>query len=188
MLLDTCLALTMHFAPGQLESLVFMQFLMLIFSLTGLLLGAMLEERKDAASRLAGEEERVRLILESTAEGIYGVSPTGVCTFVNTAALRALGFSRNRQVLGRNLHKLCHHTKADGELFATEQCGIIRAAQGREPFHETDGLLWRVDGTSFPAEIWAHPLIGDGRITGAVVAFIDRTHQKQQENALRCAK
>jgi PAS domain S-box-containing protein len=188
MLLDTGLALTMRFAPSQLESLAFVQFLMLILSLTGLLVGSMIEERKEAEHRLGEEEERVRLILESTAEGLFGVDPNGICTFMNPAALRALGFAHPQQVLGRVFHNLCHHSHPGGDPYPADQCGVSKAAQSGKKYHELDGFLWRSDGTSFPAEIWAHPLKREGRVTGAVVAFVDRTYRKQQENALRCAK
>jgi two-component system sensor kinase FixL len=47
--------------------------------------------------------------------------------------------------------------------------------------HIEDELLWKADGTSFPAECWYHPQLRAGRVVGAVAAFIDITQRKQAE-------
>jgi signal transduction histidine kinase len=43
-------------------------------------------------------------------------------------------------------------------------------------------VLWRADGTSFPAEYWSHPIINNGNIIGAVVTFLDISERKQIEH------
>ena len=48
-------------------------------------------------------EERTRLILESTAEGIYGMATDGSITFVNTATCRMLGFTPG-EMIGQQAH------------------------------------------------------------------------------------
>ena len=47
--------------------------------------------RSDDA-KLAGSDELVRLLLNSTGEGIYGVDMNGNCTFANPACAKLLGF------------------------------------------------------------------------------------------------
>ena len=59
------------------------------------------ERRAEAAVREA--EERARLLLESSGEGIYGIDMQGRCTFINRAAAEMLGY-RAEDVLGRNAH------------------------------------------------------------------------------------
>ena len=58
-------------------------------------------ERKRAEEAIRASEERVRLLMDSTAEAIYGIDLQGNCTFANTACLRMLGYadsqSRDRQ-------------------------------------------------------------------------------------------
>src|SRR5215469_7833741 len=49
-------------------------------------------ERKKAEQALRNSEERVRLILDSTAEAIFGCDPEGTCLFCNPAAVRLLGY------------------------------------------------------------------------------------------------
>ena len=48
-------------------------------------------ERKQADEALRESEEKLRLILDSTAEAIYGSDLEGRCTFCNPACLRAFG-------------------------------------------------------------------------------------------------
>ena len=48
-----------------------------------------------------------------------------------------------------------------------------------------DEVLWRSDGSSFPAEYWSYPQRHDGVAVGAVVTFLDTTERKLAEDALR---
>src|SRR5688572_5616864 len=45
-------------------------------------------ERKRTEEKLRSSETRIRLLLESTGEGIYGIDPEGRCTFINKAAAK----------------------------------------------------------------------------------------------------
>jgi two-component system CheB/CheR fusion protein len=46
-------------------------------------------------------------------------------------------------------------------------------------------VLWRADGTSFPAEYWSHPIIRNDEVIGAVVTFLDITERRQAEEELQ---
>ena len=188
LLLDISLVLIMRMLPQRLEELALLQFLMFILALTGLILGALTDERREAQRRSEEKEERIRLILESTAEGIYGVDSQGFCTFINPAAVRLLGFSSSDQLLGSHFHSLCHHSHPDGSPYASDHCSLVSAVQSGLEYHELDEMLWRADGSCFPVEIWAHPIRRHGRVLGAVVGFVDTTRRKQQEEALHAAK
>lgn len=117
LLLDTGLAVMMRVALVGREDLALLQFLMLILALTGLLLGSMIDERQEAKRRLEEQEERTGLIRESTAEGIYGIDCSGACTFMNAAAMRILGFASPSEALGKNVHRVCHHSREDGTRY-----------------------------------------------------------------------
>ena len=184
-LVDSSLAIMMRETHQGMEDLAVLQFLMLILALTSLILGAIIGERKKVEQRLAEEEERVRLILESTAEGIYGVDNDGICTFINPAALRILGFSSRDQVLGLNFHMLCHHSHANGRAFPMQECRIVRGIRSMKGVHSDEELFWRRDGTSFPVEYWSHPLLRDGRAIGSVVTFLDISQRRSYERAIR---
>src|SRR4029077_7508503 len=184
-LVDSSLAIMMRVTHEGMEELAVLQFLMLILSLTALILGAIIGERKKVEQRLADEEERIRLILESTAEGIYGIDTQGVCTFVNQAALRILGYSSREQVLGLNGHLLFHHSHADGTPYPLQDCDIVHAHRAGKTSHSDEEIFWRSDGTSFPVEYWSHPLLRNGEAIGSVVTFLDIEQRRSVEMALR---
>ena len=174
--------------PQDNQQLAVVQFLMLILSLTGLVLGAVISERDVSERRLSEEEERIRLLLESTAEAIYGVDLAGACMFCNPALLRLLGYESRDEVLGKNMHSLVHHTLPNGLPYPPEECPLLYALLNGKRLHAPDELLWRADGTSLAVEMWSYPVIHEGKLRGSVVTFLDVTERKRAEMALHQAK
>lgn len=123
--------------------------------------------------RLRESEEKYLLLLNSTAEGIYGVDLEGKCTFCNPAGLRMLGYSTPDDVLGKNMHLLSHHSHPDGTAYPIAHCAILSAIRNGTTAHRSDEVLWRSDGQSFPVEYWSHPMFRNGSLAGAVVTFLD---------------
>jgi formate hydrogenlyase transcriptional activator len=142
-------------------------------------------ERKQAEAALQKSEERVRLILDSSAEGIFGCDPHGTCLFSNRAAARLLGYDDPVELLGKNMHTLEHHTRKDGSPFPIDECPIYVGFHKNLGVHIDDDIFWRKDGTSFPVEYWSHPMVRDGKTVGAVITFFDITERKKAEEALR---
>jgi PAS domain-containing protein len=66
-----------------------------------------------AARTRIGSDELVRMLLNSTGEGIYGVDLEVNCTFANAACARLLGFENVDAILGRQMRKLVHHTRSN---------------------------------------------------------------------------
>ena len=139
---------------------------------------------KSAELALRESEERVRLILASAAEAIFGCDGVGTCMFCNHAAAHMLGFDDPAELLGKNMHTTEHHTRADGTPYPLEECPIYVGFQQGQGTHRDDEIFWRKDGTSFPVEYWSHVMVQDGR-TLCVVAFMDITERRQGEEALR---
>lgn len=124
-------------------------------------------------------------VLESVGDGIYGIDLDGNVTVVNPAAAQMLGF-RPEEMLGRNMHDLIHHTRADGSPYPEEDCPIRGSLQDLTTIRVANEVFWRKDGTPFPVEYVARPQIetpdaegGEGsaeegsRAVGVVVAFTD---------------
>src|SRR5439155_7363795 len=88
------------------------------------------------------------------------------------------------KLLGKNMHDLIHHRHPDGTSFPAEKCRIHQVIRSGEGVHADDEVLWRANGTSFPAEYWSHPQHRGAELVGAVVAFIDITERKLAEAAL----
>ena len=148
---------------------------------------------RQAEAAVRERDGHVRLLLDSTAEGIYGLDADGRCTFANAACARLLGYGGPSDVVGQDMHGLIHHTRPDGRPYPVDECPICRAFRAERGTHVADEVLWRKDGTSFPAEYWSHPVrregAGDGGgvggdIAGLVVTFIDITDRRRQERQL----
>src|SRR5690606_34194688 len=101
---------------------------------------SLLEQQKQ---QLLKSEEQVRLLLNSTAEGIYGIDRKGACTFINRSALKLLGFLSPNEVLGRNMHHLMHHSHKDGSLYPIEACKVHEAMQETKGTHIEGEIFWR---------------------------------------------
>jgi PAS domain S-box-containing protein len=145
---------------------------------------ANITERKRAEQAQRESEDKLRLLLDSTAEAIYGIDLEYRCTFCNLSCLRALGYERIDEVLGKNMHDLMHHTRADGTLFPAEECRVHQVIRTGKGDHGEQEVLWRTNGTGFPAEYWSYPQLRGEEVVGAVVAFVDITERKLAEVAL----
>jgi diguanylate cyclase (GGDEF)-like protein/PAS domain S-box-containing protein len=141
-------------------------------------------EQKKTALELQGSEERMRTLLMSTGEAIYGIDLKGNCTFANEACVRTLGYSDASELLGRNMHELAHHSHSDGSHYPGKECHIYQAFRSGHGTHVTDEVFWRPNGESFPIEYHAEPIIENGEITGAVVSFSDISARKRAEERL----
>lgn len=137
---------------------------------------------------LRKSEAQVRLLLNSTAEAIYGIDLQGNCTFANPSCARILGYPSPDALLGKNMHDLVHHSYMDGCTMDVNVCKIYQAFRECKGTHVDDEVLWRADGTSFPAEYWSYPQIADGVAFGAVVTFNDITERKRAESDMKNAK
>ncbi|HCY41875.1 MAG TPA: hypothetical protein DHV48_11045 [Prolixibacteraceae bacterium] len=138
-----------------------------------------ISERKKAEVALKESEETIRLLFNSTAEGIYGIDTNGECTFCNKAALTMLGYTYESELLGKNMHQLMHHSHNDRSVFDIEKCRVFQAFKDCKGTHCDDEVFWTKGGESFPVEYWSYPILRDNNVIGSVVTFIDIT-QKQK--------
>ncbi len=141
-------------------------------------------ERRVAERAIRQQEELVRLLLQSTGEGLYGFDLDGNCTFANDACVRLLGYQTDQDLLGQQMHKLVHHHLPNGEPYPVEQCQIYKALQVRSGVHVDDEIMFCADGTSFPAEYWSYPMFQDDELIGCVLTFVDITERKRIEAEL----
>ncbi len=139
-------------------------------------------EAKRMEENLRENEERIRLLFNSTAEGIYGLDVNGNCTFCNKASLRLLGYSHESEFIGKNMHNLIHYKHNDGSEFPLSECKMYQAFKEGIDKHVDDEVLWKKNGESFPAEYWSYPVFKDGKVIGTEVTFLDITQRKRDEN------
>jgi len=142
-------------------------------------------------SDLQAAEARSRLILESSAAGLYGVGLDGRFTFINGAACAMLGY-RAEELSGRPVHDTIHHSHPDGSAYPAQECPMLDAARVGSVVRNGRETFWRADGSSFPIAYGCQPMLSEGRIVGAVVSFMDITAQVaaeiEQERARQAAE
>jgi len=141
-------------------------------------------DRKIADTALQQSNVKIELLLNSTAEGIFGLDLEGQCIFCNSACVKLLGYNCIEDLLDHDMHNLIHHSYKDGSAYPLEECKIYHSFRNGEGTHHDDEVLWRADGTCFPVEYWSYPVFQEGKISGSVVTFIDITERKQTEQKL----
>jgi two-component system, sensor histidine kinase and response regulator len=107
-----------------------------------------ISERKRLEREVRASEERNRLILESSSEGIFGVDCTGSITFVNPSATRILGYSAE-ELIGQRSHALIHDRRADGSPYPMEDCPMFAAYTRGEASRIDDECLCRCQKISW---------------------------------------
>ena len=141
-------------------------------------------ERKRMEEEKLQLAEHMKLLLESTDEGIHGIDLQGTCTFVNRSAAQMLGYDPE-ELLGKHMHETHHHSYEDGSPYPVEACPIYQAFRAGRGVRVDDEVFWRRDGSSFPVEYSSYPVVEDGVVTGSIVTFVDITERKRAEEALR---
>lgn len=149
----------------------------------GLLLGGRRQQRAIQAAEQS--EAQVTLLTNSIAHAIYGVNLQGCCTFINAAGLKAFGYDQASDVLGKNMHELVHHTRADGSSNPYERCPSFFSIRDGQSFYRDNEIFWRKDGSSLPVAYWSYPVMQEGSVRGAVVTFLDMTEQLRVKGELK---
>lgn len=146
--------------------------------------GVDISEQVRAEGRLRILTRQSDSILESVGDGIYAIDLDGNVTLVNVAAAQMFGYKQD-EILGQNMHRLIHHTRADGSSYPEEACPIRKSLRNFDTVRVSDEVFWRKDGTSFPVEYVARPQIdmqasepGGAKAIGAVIAFTDTTERR----------
>ncbi|WP_018989523.1 two-component system sensor histidine kinase NtrB [Aromatoleum toluclasticum] len=127
---------------------------------------------------------RQQTILESLAEGLYGVDAEGRIMFSNPAGLAMLGYAEH-EVLGLPAHALFHHHHADGRPYALADCPIAETRRTGRVSTRVGEVFFRKDGSSLPVEYTSAPLRDAEKSFGCVVVFHDITERLEQDRLLR---
>jgi two-component system sensor histidine kinase VicK len=140
--------------------------------------GTDVTEQHEAEQALNMATRQHELILDAVGDGIYGIDLEGRLTFINQIGAHSLGYTPE-QLIGRDVHEVINHSHADGTPYSKPTNPILQALRRCEPIRMRDEVFWRNDGTAYPVEYSANPLMENGVISGMVVAFQDISERRR---------
>jgi PAS domain S-box-containing protein len=117
-------------------------------------------------------------ITTSLAEGLYVLDTAGRCTFVNPAAEQMLGWTSD-ELQGKNISLVIPIQAARGASSAATPAPLLDVLRFGTTQRNEDALFVHHDGSMFPTAYSAAPIITDGQVVGAVVAFRDMTEVRR---------
>ena len=140
-------------------------------------------ERKRAERALADAEERSRLLLAVGRRRHLRRRPPG-SRDVHERRRRGDARLDGGGTAGISMHDAIHYARADGSPYPIDECPQHAAYTEGLQASVDDEVLWRKDGTCFPVEYMARPLLKDGEVTGAIITFRDISERRAAEAAL----
>src|SRR5256712_386648 len=108
----------------------------------------------------------------------------GRITFINPAAAEMLGADARRAV-GRPISRILNVLNTDGTPLPEADCPIFTPLEDGRARHVTDEVFARCDGSYFPVDYVATPMIERNHLTGLVVSFNDITERQRAAAALQ---
>ncbi|MEU1600665.1 histidine kinase [Streptomyces sp. NPDC005708] len=123
-------------------------------------------------------------ILDSVPQAIWVVAPDGRILYTNPAAVAALGYGSEADLLGRPSHETLHPYRPDGSLFPASECPMLSPARTGKAVHGDDGWFMRRDGSFFPTSWWSAPISLPGGV-GVVYSFFDATELRRYQRVER---
>jgi PAS domain S-box-containing protein len=132
-------------------------------------LGQMLasSHERERSEKLHRQQE---ILLDSVADGIFGLDSNGVVSFANPAAARLLGTSPIG-LAGQQVHALLHGSASSGRKCG-EDCMLLRST-GQLMATSSQDTFFRADGSSFPVDYVLTPILDHDRFSGSVLSFRD---------------
>jgi diguanylate cyclase (GGDEF)-like protein/PAS domain S-box-containing protein len=132
---------------------------------------------------LAAEKERLRVTLDSIADGMISTDESGHVVFMNPAAEMLTGF-RSREALGREVRDI--FALRDGATGEKQDCPVAICLATDEPAHlDDDMILVGQTGAERDIRCTASPVkMPGGKLAGAVLVFQDVTQSRAMQRQL----
>ncbi len=113
------------------------------------------------------QRDRLAAILESVGEGVYGVDKKGLISFMNPAALQALGYSQADELIGRYAHE-CFH---DDSSVSGESDKLFESYISGDELRNWETIFHNQSGKEIPVDCTVYALRATEDAEGSVVAF-----------------
>jgi diguanylate cyclase (GGDEF)-like protein/PAS domain S-box-containing protein len=130
-------------------------------------------------------EERTRLLVEYSSDGLVAADSMGRCVFINSAGAALLGVNGD-DLVGRRMHDIVHKARPDGSPFPYDDCSLGAAARAGESFSVDLDWWTTADGCFVPVSLTVHPVTATDHTTqtATVVTFRDISAQVEAHRAL----
>lgn len=158
--------------------------------------GRDMTEQKRAQESTTASEQHLKALLTCLAEGVYQIDLEGNLVYMNGAAERILQY-KEHELLGKNMHSVIHdisdanHSQPSQPSFPQLSTGqrsqpagdskLLSVVEKGEELRISEDWFRRKDGTVVPVEYVGSPLMQNGEVKGAVIAFQDITTRKEAE-------
>ncbi|HVF34732.1 MAG TPA: EAL domain-containing protein [Candidatus Saccharimonadia bacterium] len=133
------------------------------------------------------ERRRLRGILSSVGDGVYGVDSDGTIAFINPAALDLLGYAAEEDIVGRSAFETFHYAFDDGTAMPRSASFLNQCYANGSQVPAWQTVFWNASKRAVPIECTVYPMKIDGERTGSVVAFRDISARRMLEEELRWA-
>ena len=137
--------------------------------------------RKEATRRKRAEKElnTIRTALDSAASGVIITDKKGIIKYANSALLRMFEYESRKEIIEKHVTELL---AIQGDHRFSDIKAIIDKSTGDT--EEFEAL--RRDGTIFHVEVSTSRIAdNEGRDVGRMASFVDITHRKHMEEALK---
>jgi signal transduction histidine kinase len=139
----------------------------------------MAERQRESYQRLAFENRRDEILLESIGEGLIVIDAKGNINLINKPALHLLDLSADSDVIGKSIHKAFDLYPQNGKHALTSahrpELATLRTLKQRADilsFHKKEGKPLFIS-------IEANPVVLDEQPLGAIVVLRDVTHERE---------
>jgi PAS domain S-box-containing protein len=134
---------------------------------------------KAQAVELRASERFLAALTDSMAEGMFAMNRDGQVTYMNRAAEKMLGWTKD-ELTDRSMHDTTHYQHADGSPRAAADCPLLCALRTGTTVRVEDDDFTRRGGRTLPVAYSAAP-INDGEHAGIVVVFSDVSARRVEE-------
>jgi PAS domain S-box-containing protein len=140
----------------------------------------------ERTAELTAAEAHIRLIIESSADGLMQVDNTWRIAMINPAACEMLGYSPE-QLLGRDMHASIHCSH-DNAATSPDTCSLGVAMRAGRALRENMETFWCADGRPLSVTVAIHPMHQGETLIGAVLSFSDNSQRQAVEHAREAAR
>ena len=132
------------------------------------------------------QQEELRTITDTLAEGLYVIDEKGIIQEVNSTACEILGYTKE-EMLGYEAHAL-FHTHALNQFVAMDACPIYRTLIDEKAFYSEEEFFTCKDGKVIPVIVKVRPLIRERMEKLLVTAFYNNAEAYKNQKTMKLLK